>query len=359
MTDTRLAIGTMTGTSIDALDVALVRAHGSGTSMRLDLLRGASYELGDLAKDLRALATGRKRSAKHITELALALGELHANAIADLAGNDLADLSLISIHGQTVHHEPPHSWQLINPHPVAVRTSTRVVFDHRQADLALGGQGAPITPIADPILFPHLPRPFAVVNLGGFVNITRVSADAIEGADLCAGNQLLDALARELLNRSFDEGGELALAGWAQDDLVDDLVDLLTQQSVAGRSLGTGDELTEGFARAARDLPMPPEDVLASSVQAIAKVIAHAAHGAETVVLSGGGAHNRALTSAVTEQSRASVLTSDELGVPIDMREAMAMAALGLLCDDRVPITLPNITGRLESHTISGAWVHP
>lgn len=358
MSDTRLAIGTMTGTSIDALDVALIRAHGSGTSMRLDLLRGASYELGGLAKDLRALANGRKRSAKHIAQLALAFGELHTNAVADLAGNDLADLSLISLHGQTVHHAPPHSWQFINPHPVAVRTGVRVVFDHRQADLALGGQGAPITPIADPILFPHLSRPFAVVNLGGFVNITRVGVDEIEGADLCAGNQLLDALARELLNRSFDADGELASNGWAQDDLVDHLVDMLTHQSDAGRSLGTGDELTD-FARAATDLPMPPEDVLASSARAIGKVIATAAHGTETVVLAGGGAHNRALTTAIAEQCRASVLTSDELGVPIDMREAMAMSVLGLLCDDRVPVTLPNVTGRLESDTISGAWVLP
>jgi len=184
MTSVRLAIGTMTGTSIDGLDIALVRAIGTGTSMRVELERSASFSLGPLALGLRNLAEGRSATASEIARLALAFGQLHADAIIELASDELPEIDLICAHGQTVFHSPPASWQLLNPHPIAVRTGVPVVFDLRQADLALGGQGAPITPITDPMLFPDVPTPFAVINLGGFCNVTLVRNDGIEGREI-------------------------------------------------------------------------------------------------------------------------------------------------------------------------------
>jgi len=358
MSKPRHAIGIMTGTSIDALDAALVRAVGHGTDMRVELVRTVSTPLGELAPGLRELATGRPKDAREISRLALAFGELHADAVLELAEGELAELELICAHGQTVFHAPPASWQLLNPHPIAARTGVPVVWDLRQADLALGGHGAPITPIADRVLFADLTEPWAIVNLGGFCNITTFKDGTLEGGDLCACNQLLDELARELLNRNFDDHGEAASRGWAQSELESDLTHRLEDQAAAGRSLGTGDELVE-WARNARDLDHSREDVLASACAAIASVIAAHVRAAETVVLAGGGVRNAALVAAITERIAGRATTSDQLGIPVEHRESMAMAVLGLLCADRVPITLQNVTGRADIPIVSGAWVLP
>ncbi len=358
MSGHRLAIGMMTGTSIDALDAALVRFSGHGLDLRAELVRASSTPLGPLAVGLRELATGSAKDAREIARLALAFGQLHADAALELAGDELGELELICAHGQTVFHDPPASWQLLNAHPIAVRTGVPVVWDLRQADLALGGCGAPITPLADRILFADVQEPWAVVNLGGFCNITTCTDGTIAGRDLCACNQLLDELARELLNRSFDTDGASALRGWAQNDVVDDLAQRLEAQSRSGRSLGTGDELAE-WARRAHDLEYSPEDILASACAAIAGVIAANIDDAETVVLAGGGVRNAALAGALDKKIRGRTISADELGIPVEHRESMAMATLGLLCADRVPITIERVTGRTDVPIVSGAWVLP
>src|SRR6185436_14618647 len=142
-----------------------------------------------------------------IADAALALGELHARAVAKAAAG--CRLDLIAAHGQTVFHAPPLSWQMLNPWPLVRDLQTSVVFDLRGADLAHGGQGAPITPLADWVLFRSNSRTRAVVNLGGFCNLTLLPPgrpDMVRGFDVCACNQLLDHIARGILQRPFDEG---------------------------------------------------------------------------------------------------------------------------------------------------------
>jgi len=354
----RLAVGATTGSGVGALDVALVRAHGSGRSMRAACVRSASYELGPMADELRALADGRPRSAREIASLALAFGELHADAVADLVRNDLDGVDLICVQGHAVCHEPPTGWGLVNPHPVAVRTGVRVVFDLHQSDLALGGAGGPLAPIAEPALFPDLPRPFAVVHLGGRARLARLTGEGAVGENLCACGSLLDGLSRELLNRTFDEGGELAKSGWSRDEIAEPLAELLEREA-SGETPGMVREELDGFVHAARGLGVPSEDVLASAARAVAWVVARSVRDMEMLVVTGGGAHNRALLEALSESAHATVVRSDELGVPADRHDACAVAVLGLLCADRVPITQPETTGRLASEVIAGAWVLP
>lgn len=359
MTESRLAIGMMTGTSIDALDASLVRAVGAGLDMRVRPVRHASFALGELSTGLRELASGRPKRAEEIARLALAFGELHADAALELAGGDTGSLELIAVHGQTVYHHPPASWQFLNAHPIAARTGVPVVHDLRQIDLALGGAGAPITPLADRVLFADLCAPWAVVNLGGFCNVTIVdAAGGTGGRDVCACNQLLDGLARELLNRAYDENGASALRGWARSELVAEIVRLLEDQASAGRSLGTGDEL-EHWCLRARDLDHSREDVLASAGAAIAQVVAAQLEASATVVIAGGGAKNPALVGALKERLKGEAVLSESIGIPVEHRESMAMAVLGLLCADRVPVTLPGVTGRADAPLVSGAWVLP
>jgi 1,6-anhydro-N-acetylmuramate kinase len=358
----RLAIGTMTGTSLDALDACLVRIEGVGLAMRVQVLRHSTTDLGALRGRLRSACDGEPMSAGDLASLALEFGRLHAEAITDLAGELTPDL--VALHGQTVFHAPPSSWQLVNPWPVAQRMRCAVVSDLRGADLAAGGQGAPITPLADWILFRN-PQPTAIVNLGGFCNVTWLPAEAsgpeaIGGADICPCNHLLDAAARQALRRPFDADGGVAISGRAHLDRTPPLDAALRAAASAGRSLGTGDECV-GLIQGLSDLP--PADLLASVVHAVGRRIGQEAcsrEGTAKVVLAGGGVRNAALRHAITRAAGVRTVTdSAALGVPVEARESAEMAILGTLAWDGVPITLPGVTRRASTVPRAGQWCLP
>jgi 1,6-anhydro-N-acetylmuramate kinase len=357
----RLVVGCMTGTSLDGLDVALVRIDGRGLAMRAAFVEGLSLPLGDLAPPLRDLAEQRPATAGVIAALSRRLALLHAEAVSALLGRrglEPASVSLIAAHGQTVFHAPPVSWQLFSPAVLAQATGVRVVSDLRAADLARGGQGAPITPIADWVFF-RAGVPVAVVNLGGFCNITLLPAEAsgnaeptpagVRGFDLCACNHALDAVARVALDAPFDRDGRAALAGRIDARMTGRLSDLLDAQSRSGRSLGTGDELAEFLRRACQALSGP--DACASACAAVGSRIGRACAGSARVLLAGGGARNAALVGAIRAAAApAEVMSTADAppagtGVDPAYREAAHMAVLGALCDDRVPITLASTTG--------------
>ncbi|MCP3902485.1 MAG: hypothetical protein GY715_02525 [Planctomycetes bacterium] len=354
----RLVAGAMTGTSMDGIDVALARIEGTGLSMRAELVRHRGTPLDALADALRT-ATGRPDD-EH-APLARALGSLHADAFAALL--DGARPDFVAAHGQTIFHRPPVSRQLLDPDPIVARIGCPVVFDLRRADLAAGGQGAPITPLADWILFRHAGRRRAIVNLGGFCNVTVLpggaedAIDEITALDVCACNHVLDAVARTALGTAFDADGAAAARGRPDAALADALRSLLDEQRCANRSLGTDDEGVGWVAEHARDLA--PEDLAATVVNAVARVIATTVGDTDEVVVAGGGARNGALVAAIARHARGDMTTSNALGVPVEAREALAMAVLGTLCRDGVPITLPQVTGCGRPAPVAGVWAAP
>ena len=357
----RWAIGTMTGTSLDALDVSLVRASGEGMALRVTTEAHATHDLGSLRPRLRAACEGAPASAGSLAALAREFGDLHATAARAIADGHRVDLA--AIHGQTVFHAPPDSWQLVNPWPVAHALGCPVVSDLRGADLALGGQGAPITPLADWILLRHA-EPTAVVNLGGFCNITWLPAEAdgpsaIGGADICPCNHLLDAAARVALREPFDRDGRTALSGTPDAAAAHDLGALLERASRSGRSLGTGDEAVGWVTRQARMLA--PDCLLATVATAIGTHVGRtAASRARRLVLAGGGARNGAVTAAIARAAPdAQTLASPSVGLPLEARESAEMAVLGLLAWDGHPITLPAVTHRRDGSMRDGLWCLP
>ncbi|MFM7807714.1 MAG: anhydro-N-acetylmuramic acid kinase [Planctomycetota bacterium] len=356
----RWAIGAMTGTSLDALDASLVRTEGSGLDLRVRVERHITHALDPVRARLRAACDGAAMSAKDFATLALDFGRLHADALAPLA--ERRPIAVAAIHGQTVFHAPPVSWQLLNPWPIAQRLGCAVASDLRGGDLAAGGQGAPITPLADWIAFRHT-KATAIVNLGGFCNITWLPAAAqgpaaIRGADICPCNHLLDASARKALGTPYDPDGTGARAGAVSEPEARGLAALLERAEAAGRSLGTGDEAT-GWVEASK---LPPHALLATVAHAVGVHIGRAAvrAGHDRVVLAGGGSRNAALTAAIRVGAPdAEVLASAEVGVPVEARESMEMAILGLLALDRTPITLPAVTGRGASRCVDAVWCLP
>ena len=238
--------------------------------------------------------------------------------------------------------------------------------DLRQSDLAAGGRGAPITPLADRVLFGQDGVARLIVNLGGFCNVTVLSqprsqkgaAEGFDGFDLCACNHVLDQVARETLGAEYDAGGRAAARGKPHSGALASLAALLARQCDERRSLGTGDEPT-GWVAAHRGR-VPADDLAATAVEAVAATIADALGSldADEVIIAGGGTQNAALVDALRHRISRPVRLSDALGVPAKAREAMAMAVLGALCADGVPITLPRITGCQEA-TVAGSWWLP
>lgn len=362
----RFVIGTMTGTSIDGdLDAALVAIEGRGLTLRARFVAGHSHPLGSLTNDLRRVAAQEPLSAKDFARIAHAFGEVHAEALTALANATGIVPDLAVLHGQTVFHAPPLTWQLLNPWPVAVRLGCRVRYDLRSANVASGGQGAPITPLADFVLF-ATDTPAIVMNLGGFINATLVPArhmqiDAIRGFDVCACNHLLDRVAQSRLGVAFDEDGAVAATG-SIDCVARDLIshaiapphDLAKQHALRGaprRSLGTGDEAARLVMQTDH---LAPADACHTVVDAIADAATRVLfeeftdlHTAGTrLLLAGGSARNRALQAAFARRWTATVQTTTEShGIPVNMREAAEMAILGALADDGVSITLPQVTG--------------
>lgn len=374
----RLVLGVMTGTSLDAIDAALVRIEGQGLAMRARPCAAATTPLrdhDDLAAPLRALAQQQPMAAGDIARLARRFSLAVAGACVELLTRSRASgaidagerPALACVHGQTVFHAPPDSWQLLAPAVIARAVGAPVVFDLRAADLAAGGQGAPITPLADWVLFRDEREHRAVANLGGFCNVTMLPssaggeasgpAGAVTGRDVCACNHVLDTIARRCLGTPFDEGGAAAARGRIDDDALDDLLGLFAAQHRAARSLGTGDEVVGWVGR--HRARLDGADLCATACEALAQTIARATLDAERLIVAGGGARNAALVRAITSASAARVVRSDELGVDAAYREAVAMAVLGALCQDRVPITLPRVTGVPAPAPVAGAWVYP
>lgn len=384
MPQERLVLGCMTGTSLDGLDVALLAVSGVELDARFTLIGSRSEPLGPLGARLRAIACQTPVTAREIATAAHDLTQVHIEACRALLDGRRCDL--VAVHGQTIFHAPPLSWQLFSPALLATALDTPVIFDLRAGDLAAGGQGAPITPLADMLLFsgedqrPRNPGPAhrasepawrAVVNLGGFCNVTllppRIGAitrefiDRIQGCDVCACNHLLDAIARKLLNRPLDDGGQIAISGAARADCVGAFVAALDRQQAARRSLGTGDELFELIDRLSPNFA--PADVAHSACEAIGQVIFAAiqrlAGCADVeIVLAGGGARNAALTAALRRRCK-TLRTTEAFGIPGEYREAVAMAVLGCLSADGCPITLPRVTGCRAPAPVAGMWCAP
>jgi anhydro-N-acetylmuramic acid kinase len=358
----RLAVGCMSGTSCDGVDAAAVLVEGALGRLRARVVGFAGVPLGEAGRSLKRISLGTPASASEIARLVRELSGTHVSAIdaALLAARGATENGppvLIACHGQTLHHGGGLSWQAFQPAPIAHHFGVPVVHDLRAADLAAGGEGAPITPLADAVLY-NGHRPMAVVNLGGFCNMTTLgTGSGIGGRDICPCNQLLDAAAEDLLGQPFDPDGRCALAGVPDTERSAVLSGALADLPGSSRSLGSGDEHTSLLGVLDG---LEPRDALATLADSLGRTIASAPPHGVAIVLAGGGARNTALADAIRRHAPASrVAFSDEFGVPSQAREAAAMAVLGLLSLDGLAITDPGVTRVASPAPVSGSWTLP
>lgn len=388
---TRIIAGCMTGTSLDGLDVALVKIIGEGLSMKAELLGHHSLPIPDALRSmLMSLASGDPVQPIVTMRAARALGELHADGLEQLLAGELASpldapIDYITAHGQTIWHAPrdgkeelgggPKSWQLFDPWPIVRRLKVPVCYDLRQADLIAGGEGAPLTPISDWVMYRG--RADMVANLGGVFNASVWRNDesktnrpvlegnpALEGSDVCHCNLLLDGLAQWKLGEPFDRDGGVAAKGSYIEELGLAVAMYYRESTFHEHSLGRENvhlDAIKGLIESRGGLSTP--DVLCTAAHYVAESVATwlDAMGCDNLVLAGGGVKNATLVKLIREwvakqsDGAAAIILSGDLGIPCEAREAMAFAVLGALSQDGVPISLPQVTGATDPG-VAGVW---
>ena len=378
MTSPAVYVGLMSGTSTDGVSAAAVRFRETTDAAghaRIDAeLLGFVQRAYDASQRARLLAAMEAGSARDYCRLAADLGDWLADAAGALlaeAGVARADVRAVASHGQTLWHEPGHStWQAGESAVIAERLGVDVVSDFRVRDVAAGGQGAPLVPIADALLFASPDRWRALQNLGGIGNVTVVpprdgaGADAFAGVrafDTGPGVSIIDAVARRVRPAlPYDVDGRLARAGTEVPGVVDAL--LAAPYFSAPPPKSTGRELfgvayAERLVDACREARAgaSDEDLVATAVALTARSVADAyarflPEPVSEVVLSGGGARNPALVEAIAAgvarlPGAPAVRAFDDLFFDGEAKEAVAFALLGYLHVERRPGNVPGATG--------------
>ncbi|MBV8148907.1 MAG: anhydro-N-acetylmuramic acid kinase [Candidatus Eremiobacteraeota bacterium] len=336
------ALGLMSGTSLDGIDVAMVDAAPSGDGYALSLHR---FETHPFADDLRgALLEAlppKNGSVALVAALHRALGEAFALAAKATLRTERVDY--VACHGQTVWHDGPHRVTLQLGDAFALREvlGATVCYDFRNADCAAGGQGAPLVPFVDRLLFASALEDRVVLNVGGIANVTLLQKGrpprGMRAFDTGPGNILLDGFMQERSNGEmrFDRGGELASRGNVDSVLLDALLadDYFSQR--APKTTGRERFGTQFLARHGERLSrMRLEDAMATLTELTALTVAgqveDAGFGGARIIVSGGGARNDALLARIAARlPQARVELSDAMGIPAEAKEAMAFAVLG------------------------------
>jgi anhydro-N-acetylmuramic acid kinase len=355
----RNVAGLMTGTSMDGLDVALCRI--TSAPMGFELL---AFETVPMPVELRrSLAAERLADVGAVARANMALGHYFADALADVLARHPVTLHLIGSHGQTVYHEHGlTTLQLGDPTPLAARFGCPVVHDFRVNDIVAGGAGAPLVPYIDHRLLANQGEALLAVNIGGIANLTALPRDGdpdqVLGMDCGPGNMILDQLVEAYSGgrQSFDVDGRLAARGRPLP-LLGELQQHPFFHRPPPKSAGR-EQFGPAFVKGLLDRAQPDGeqawcDLLATAAELTAYGIetAYRRHVApkvpvDAVVVSGGGARNPALMTRLAGRfAPIPVRRSDDHGLPIDAKEAIAFAILASERVDRRPGNMPSVTG--------------
>jgi len=367
--------GVMSGTSADGIDVAVVRIAPGRLRTKLSLLahHGFPYT-APLRHAVLAAMNAPSSSTAELARLNWRLGLAYAEAVSATLKRHRVKLDLVGCHGQTLYHQARAqayvgrkfacTWQAGEAAAIAAATGVPVVSNFRPADMLAGGQGAPLVPLLDYVLFADAKRGRVLQNIGGIANLTAIPAgarpDAVMAFDTGPGNMVMDALAQQLFNKPYDRNGSIASRGTVIQHV---LVKMLRNPYFRLKPPRTAGREQFGRAYAARFLDecsrhsKKPEDALATATALTAETIAqsyqHFVHplmkncGVDYIV-SGGGARNSTLMAMLAQRMEplgCELAASEHFGLPAEAKEAAAFALLAWQTWHRLPGNLPSATG--------------
>ena len=332
-------LGMMSGTSLDGLDLCLVKFKGKGL-IEWEILKAETrpYEQGLVDR----LRVAHLQSDEEIERLNNVLGQRFASDAEDFCHGHHVDL--IATHGHTIKHRPDlgYTLQIGDPSPIYEKLRCPMVYDFRSQDVVLGGQGAPLVPIGDKMLFGEYDF---CVNLGGFANFSTEIEGRQTAGDICAVNVVLNKLA-ERLGFSYDDGGRIAREGRVDSDLLLTINELNFYELPAPKSLGREwvDQEIWPLLDASK---LNTEDLLATFVEHSAVQIARIISNGQAL-FTGGGVRNDFLMERIRRNSGSEIVIPG--GDLVDFKEALIFALLGLLrVRDQINV-LSSVTGAKYDH---------
>jgi anhydro-N-acetylmuramic acid kinase len=370
-----IVAGIMSGTSADGIDVAIVRIAPGRQCPKLELLAHEAFPYTvALRRAVLAAMNAASTSTAELARLNWRLGVAYADAVEAVATKHRIKLDLIGCHGQTLYHQPRAeayagrtfacTWQAGEAQAIAARMRIPVVSNFRPADMFAGGQGAPLVPLLDYALFADAKRGRVLQNIGGIANLTAIPAsakpDALIAFDTGPGNMIVDWLTQELFGKPFDRNGALAARGTVIEPVLTESQTnpyfKLKPPRTAGREQ-FGREYAAKFLRSCKKHSARGEDALATATAFTAESIARSyrrfvlpkmnGHAVDYIV-SGGGAHNRALMTMLRQRLEpmgCMVQSSDDFGLPAAAKEAAAFALLAWQTWQHKPGNVPAATG--------------
>jgi anhydro-N-acetylmuramic acid kinase len=371
-----IVAGVMSGTSADGINVAIVRIRGKGFRTHIELLHGSEFPYpAAVRRQVLAAMNARSTSVADLARLNFLLAELYAEAVHDAASRAGVKLELIGCHGQTLYHQGEArdflkrriacTWQIGEGAILAARSGVPVVSDFRPADMAAGGQGAPLVPFLDYLLYRDGRHGRIVQNIGGIANFTAIpggaSPEQVIACDTGPGNMVIDAVTDRLFSRPFDRDGRMAARGDVLEKVVAEILRGPFFRRVPPKTAGReefGREFVAGFLRRCRGAAK--QDVVATATALTARSIAQAVrtfvatHGAkkpgrpgfDEIIVSGGGTKNPTLLKMLQSSlPELKLRTTEDFGLPAEAKEAVAFAVLAHQTWQRLPSNIPAATG--------------
>ncbi|ALS00084.1 anhydro-N-acetylmuramic acid kinase [Enterococcus silesiacus] len=363
------AIGLMSGTSLDGIDAALVEISGKNETTAVKLIDFLTVPFSEeTLKRIRAALSLESSDVEKICSLNVELGEHFAQAALEVckqAGIASTELAFIGSHGQTIFHIPfareslyASTFQIGDPAVICERTKTTVVSNFRERDMAVGGQGAPIVPYSEYVLYQKPNTTRLLQNIGGIGNITVIPKSG-EITDMIAfdtgpGNVIMNELCLYFFNQEYDQNGAYAKQGKVSQALLEELMAHPYIQKSYPKTTGREEFGKQFTTMLLEKWSLDPNDFIATAAMFTAKSVAKAAQpfiqGDTELIIGGGGSYNQTLIAMIkAELPEVKVLIQEEIGFSSEAKEAIAMAVLANQTLQHSPGNVPSATGASKS----------
>ncbi len=380
----KLIIGLMSGTSADGVDVAVVRVFNSGTDTKVETVGWKTFEFEEgLKKMILKNSQPETSRVDEICRLNFLLAQIYVDSIfktLDEFGIKPSEVDLIGSHGQTIQHLPGEvemfgykvkaTLQIGDPGVIAKLSGIPTVGNFRVGDVALGGEGAPLVPYFDYLVFRSNKLNRLVLNIGGIANFTilkkNCDVEDVFAFDTGPGNMVVDSLVKLFFNKEFDEDGKIAEKGKVSNDLLQKMAQHPFIAKKPPKSTGReefGSNFVAQILKWAEELSLTPEDIVSTAteftVYAIYKNYENFVKPdveIDEVIVSGGGARNKFMVKALERYFNVPIKLTDEFGISSDAKEAICFAVLANETISGNPANIKSVTGAKDRTILGGIY---
>jgi len=378
-------VGIMSGTSLDGIDLALVHIEGSGVESKVKLIHFTTVPFcNDTKNEIQQSLSIENSNVQLICSLNFKLGLCFANAVKEVckeANFSLKQLDLIGSHGQTIYHQPkqygnliPSTLQIGEPAVIAYETNTTVISNFRTMDMAAGGQGAPLVPYSEIILYRHPTKNRLLQNIGGIGNVTVIpnhrSDKSVIAFDTGPGNMIIDEVCQRLFQLPYDQNGKIAKQGVVVDEILTycmnhSFLTMNPPKSTGREQFGEEfvSELLKRFEKHSK------ENILTTVTMFTARSIVHhyqefilPYYEIDEVILGGGGSYNCTLVEMIRyglKEEKCAIFIQEDIGYSSEAKEAIAFAILANETHHCNPSNVPSATGAKQSVVLGNITFPP